>query len=177
MGYQAVRMLPLAAIAGVAVAVVVAKRSWRERVSYVLNLAVLAFVSLMVFLPLLHYWTEEPENYMRRASTRVFGDLPTTEEERAVFLAESVPILLSNISEKTALIYHYYGRQHLWSASGRQRIGRRAGDGLSNRRLHVPGHCRLACANRKDARSCIRLRPFLSRGDVIADDACAVLSD
>ena len=108
MGYQAVRMLPLAAIAGVAVAVVVAKRSWRERVSYVLNLAVLAFVSLMVFLPLLHYWTEEPENYMRRASTRVFGDLPTTEEERAVFLAESVPILLSNI-RKTALIYHYYG--------------------------------------------------------------------
>jgi len=108
MGYQAVRMLPLAAIAGVAVAVVLARHSWRERLSYVLNLAVLAFVSLMVFLPLLHYWTEEPESYMRRASTRIFGDLPTTDEERAEFLAESVPILMSNI-RKTALIYHYYG--------------------------------------------------------------------
>ena len=108
MGYQAVRMLPVAAIAGVAIALVVANRSWRERLSYLLNLAVLAFVSLMVFLPMLHYWTEEPENYMRRASTRIFGDLPTTDEERASFLVESVPILMSNI-RKTALIYHYYG--------------------------------------------------------------------
>ncbi len=108
MGYQAVRMLPLAAVAGVAIALVVAKHSWRGRLSYLLNLAVLAFVSLMVFLPLLHYWTEEPENYMRRTSTRIFGDLPTTDDERAAFLAESVPILMSNI-RKTALIYHYYG--------------------------------------------------------------------
>lgn len=108
MGYQAVRMLPLAAVAGVAIALVVAKRSWRERLSYLLNLAVLAFVSFMVFLPLLHYWTEEPENYMRRTSTRIFGDLPTSDDERATFLADSVPILMSNI-RKTALIYHYYG--------------------------------------------------------------------
>ena len=108
MGYQAVRMLPLAAVVGVAIALVLAKHSWRERLSYLLNLAVLAFVSLMVFLPMLHYWTEEPENYMRRANTRIFGDLPTTAEERASFLAESVPILMSNI-RKTALIYHYFG--------------------------------------------------------------------
>ena len=101
-------MLPLAAIAGVAVALVVGKHSWRERLSYLLNLAVLAFVSLMVFLPLLHYWTQEPENYMRRTSTRIFGDLPTTDDERASFLADSVPILMSNI-RKTALIYHHYG--------------------------------------------------------------------
>ena len=108
MGYQAVRMLPLAAVAGVAIAILTAKHTWRERLSYLLNLAVLAFVSLMVFLPLLHYWVEEPESYMRRTSTRIFGDLPTTAEERAAFLAESVPILMSNI-RKTALIFHYYG--------------------------------------------------------------------
>ncbi|MCY3915997.1 MAG: glycosyltransferase family 39 protein [Chloroflexi bacterium] len=108
MGYQAVRMLPLAAVAGVAIALVLAKRSWRQRLSYLVNLAVLAFVSLMVFLPLLHYWMEAPENYMRRTSTRIFGDLPTSDDERASFLAESIPILLSNI-RKTALIYHYYG--------------------------------------------------------------------
>jgi len=108
MGYQAVRMLPLAAGAGVAIAAVGARHSWRAGLSYLLNLSVLAFVSFMVFLPLFHYWTEEPENYMRRASTRIFGDLPTTDEERAAFLIESVPVLLSNI-RKTGLIYHYYG--------------------------------------------------------------------
>ena len=108
LGYQAVRILPLAAVAGVAIALLDAKRSWRDRFNYCLNLAVLAFVSLMVFLPLLHYWTEEPDNYMRRTSTRIFGDAPTTDDERGAFLAESVPRLMSNI-RKTALMYHFYG--------------------------------------------------------------------
>ncbi len=108
MGYQAVRMLPAAAVAGVAVAVALGRHSLRARLSYILNLAVLAFVALMVFLPLLHYWTESPENYMRRADTRLFGDMPTTGEERAAFLLESVPVLLSNV-RKTALMFHYFG--------------------------------------------------------------------
>lgn len=108
MGYQAIRMLPLAAVSGVAFAALLGRRAWRARLSYLLNLGVLAFVSLMVFLPMLHYWTEEPENYMRRASTRVFGDLPTSDDERAAFLNESIPVLMSNIG-KTALMYHYYG--------------------------------------------------------------------
>ena len=108
MGYQAIRMLPLAAVSGVAFAALLGRHSWRARLSTLLNLAVLAFVSLMVFLPMLHYWMEEPENYMRRANTRVFGDLPTSAEERAAFLNESIPVLMSNIG-KTALMYHYYG--------------------------------------------------------------------
>lgn len=108
MGYQAVRMLPVAAVAGVAVAVALCRQSMRARLSYILNLGVLAFVALMVFLPLLHYWTESPENYMRRANTRLFGDMPTTGEERAAFLLESVPVLLSNIRQ-TALMFHYLG--------------------------------------------------------------------
>ncbi len=108
MGYQAVRMLPLATVAGVALAIAFGRHSWRTRLEYLLNLAVLAFVALMVFLPMLHYWIEEPENYMRRANTRVFGDLPTTDAERAAFLADSVPVLLNNI-KKTALMYHFYG--------------------------------------------------------------------
>ncbi len=107
-GYQAVRMLPFAAVAGVTIAVALFARGWRVRLSYVLNLGVLAFVSLMVFLPLLHYWMEEPDSYMRRTNTRIFGDQPMTDEGRAAFLAESVPILMSNI-RKTALMYHYYG--------------------------------------------------------------------
>ncbi len=107
-GYQAVRMLPLAAVAGVAVAAVLVKQDWRARLSYALNLVVLAFVALMVFLPLLHFWLEEPADYMRRADTRVFGDAPTTDAERAAFLAESAPVLLSNI-RKTALMFHFFG--------------------------------------------------------------------
>ena len=117
MGYQAVRMLPAAAVAGVAIAALIGKLSWRMRVSYLLNLAVLAFVSLMVFLPMIHYWTEEPENYMRRANTRLFGDMSTTDEERATFLQESGPVLLRNI-RNTALIYHYYGDSTWVSAVG-----------------------------------------------------------
>ncbi len=108
MGYQALRMLPLAAVAGVAVTVVLQRQNWRARLDYGLNLAVLAFVSFMVFLPLFHYWMEEPENYMRRTSTRVFGDRQRTDEERAAFLTESVPVLMSNV-RKTALMYHFYG--------------------------------------------------------------------
>ena len=108
MGYQAVRMLPLAVVAGVAVAVILAKQPWRLRLNYVLNLGVLAFVALMIFLPLFHYWLEEPEDYMRRASTRIFGDSPTTSEERAAFLLESVPVFMSNV-RTTALMYFYYG--------------------------------------------------------------------
>ena len=108
MGYQAVRMLPLAAVAGVAIAALMPARDLRARLAYFSNLGVLAFVSFMVFLPMLHYWLEEPENYMRRTDTRIFGDSPTTADERASFLLESIPVLMSNI-RKTALMAHYYG--------------------------------------------------------------------
>ncbi|MCY3834209.1 MAG: glycosyltransferase family 39 protein [Chloroflexi bacterium] len=108
LGYQAVRMLPLAVVAGVAVALIVGRQSWRQRLSYLVHLGVLAFVALMVFLPLFHYWLEEPEDYMRRASTRIFGDSPTTGEERAAFLQGSIPIFMSHV-RKTALMYFYYG--------------------------------------------------------------------
>lgn len=119
LGYQAVRMLPLAAVGGVLIAVALAVRTMRTRLSYLLNLAVLAFVAFMVFLPLFHYWTEEPENYMRRTNTRIFGDLPTTDEERASFLVESVPVLLNNI-RKTALVFHFYGDSSWVSALGNE---------------------------------------------------------
>ena len=108
LGYQAVRMLPVVAVAGAASMALVCRDGWRARLRYLLNLATLAFVSLMVFLPLLHYWVEEPESYMRRASTRVFGDAPTSDAERAAFISESIPALLRNI-RKTALMYHFYG--------------------------------------------------------------------
>lgn len=117
LGYQAVRMLPFAAVCGVLIAVALAGRTMRARLSYLLNLAVLASVAFMVFLPLFHYWMEEPENYMRRANTRIFGDLPTTAEERVSFLMESLPVLLNNIRQ-TALVFHFYGDSSWVSALG-----------------------------------------------------------
>ena len=119
LGYQAVRMLPLAAVGGVLIAIALAGGTMRARLSYLLNLAVLAFVAFMVFLPLFHYWMEEPENYMRRANTRIFGDLPTADEERASFLVESVPVLLNNI-RKTALVFHFYGDSSWVSGLGNE---------------------------------------------------------
>jgi hypothetical protein len=101
-------MLPLAAVAGVLFAVAFAGKTMRARIRYLFNLAILAFVSFMVFLPLFHYWIEEPENYMRRTNTRIFGDQPNTDQDRASFLLESVPVLLNNI-RRTALLYHFYG--------------------------------------------------------------------
>lgn len=106
MSYQAVRMLPAALVAGVAIALIVKRFSWRTRAAYTLNLAVLAFVSLMVFLPLFHFWTEYPDDYLRRTTTRMFGDEPTSPEERLQILGEKAPVLLSNL-RNAFLGFHY----------------------------------------------------------------------
>ncbi len=106
LSYQAMRMLPAAIVISVVFALVIRRFSWRMRASYLLNLAVLAFVSLMVFLPLFQYWIEEPESYLRRSATRIFGDMPTTEEERAQFLLESGAAFLNN-TRKTLLMFNY----------------------------------------------------------------------
>lgn len=119
LGYQAVRMLPLAAVGGVLFAIMLVGRTMRVRLSYLLNLAVLAIVAFMVFLPLFHYWMEEPENYMRRTNTRIFGELPTADEELASFVEENIPVLLNNI-RRTALVYHFFGDSSWVSGLGNE---------------------------------------------------------
>ena len=105
-------MLPVALVVGVATTLIIKRFSWRTRAAYTLNLAVLAFVSLMVFLPLLHYWTEYPEDYLRRTSTRMFGDAPTSPGEQLQILGERVPVLLSNL--RNALLEFHYTFESTW---------------------------------------------------------------
>ncbi|PJF20508.1 MAG: hypothetical protein CUN56_15815, partial [Phototrophicales bacterium] len=50
--YQAIRMLPVVIVAGIFIAILVQNISWRERLRYGVNLAVLVFISFMVFLPM-----------------------------------------------------------------------------------------------------------------------------
>ncbi len=118
MSYQAVRMLPAALVAGVAITLIVKRFSWRTRAAYTLNLAVLAFVSLMVFLPLFHYWTEYPDDYLRRTSTRMFGDEPTSPEERLQILGEKAPVLLSNLRNAFLGFHHTYERTWVAAVPG-----------------------------------------------------------
>ncbi|MCY3573076.1 MAG: hypothetical protein OXH48_02535 [Chloroflexi bacterium] len=106
--YQAMRMMPASIVAGVLTALLVRRYSWRERASYLLNLAVLATVAFTVFMPIMRYWTEYPEDYMRRTSTRIFGDMPTSPEERTEFLLENGARLLKNWHDQLLMV-HYNG--------------------------------------------------------------------
>ena len=60
--YQAVRMLPVVVVVGVLMAMAVRRISWRERLRYLLHLAILVFVSLMVFCPCCTIQLNSPTN-------------------------------------------------------------------------------------------------------------------
>lgn len=126
-GYQAVRMLPVPIVAGVLLTIAVGKYSWRGRASYLLNLAVLAFVSLMVFLPMLHFWSEYPDDYQRRASTRLFGDIPTSGDERTQALMESGSVFLRNIRNVLLVFNHTSDSTWVSSVPGEPAMDRTTG--------------------------------------------------
>lgn len=120
--YQAVRMLPVVVVAGVGIAILMRSISWRERLMYVVNLAVLVFIALMVFLPMLHYSSEDPSHFWRRTAGRLLGDDLITEEledgtivERRATTEEqleafkfNVPTLMSNV-RNALLMFNWKG--------------------------------------------------------------------
>lgn len=108
--YQAMRMIPASLVAGIFITLLIGRYAWRKRASYLLNLAVLAGIAFTVFTPIMRYWTEYPQDYMRRTSTRMFGDMPVTEEERTEFLLDSGARFLKNWHDQF-LMYHYNGEQ------------------------------------------------------------------
>lgn len=110
--YKSLRMLPLVYVLSIALALLIRRFSWRMRASYLLNLAVLAFVAGVVFLPMFHYWVEEPYEFTQRATTRMFGDQPTTDAERLAFLRESGATFLSNI--RNALLMFHHSQDNTW---------------------------------------------------------------
>ncbi len=120
--YQAVRMLPVVVIAGVALAVVFRVRSWRELGRYVLNTLALVVLSAVIFVPMFHYTFDHPEEFWRRTTGRLLGDsiIETVDEqgvvtrreaslsERFEAFGENVPILMSNV-RNALLMFHWKG--------------------------------------------------------------------
>ncbi len=113
--YKSVRMLPVVYVISIAVALLICRYSWRMRAKYLLNFAVLAFVAGAVFLPMLRYWIEEPDQFTGRATSRLFGDQPTTDEERWTLLREGGATFLGNI--RNALLMFHYTHDNTWVSS------------------------------------------------------------
>jgi hypothetical protein len=120
--YQAVRMLPVVIVVAIALAIYLTARSWRERMRYVLNLMVLVWVSLIVFIPMLHYSVEYPDLFWRRTAGRLLGDdiieerladgtivmRDPTVEERVNAFRDNLPVLVSNV-RNVLLMFNWKG--------------------------------------------------------------------
>ena len=66
--YAPSKIFPVVVVAATLIAMALRRISWRERRKYCVNLAVSAFVSFMVFLPLFHFALEYPDSYFMRLS-------------------------------------------------------------------------------------------------------------
>ena len=120
--YQAVRILPVVVLIGVGLAIAFKARSLRTLGTYLTNLAVLIVIAGVVFVPLLHFWVEYPDDFWRRTSGRLLGDdvIQTTDEagnlvqrtptldERWTAFGQNLPILLDNIG-KALLMFNWKG--------------------------------------------------------------------
>ena len=108
--YQAVRMLPVVVVAGLLMALVIRKISWRERLRYLVHLAILVFVSLMVFLPMLRYSIEFPNHFWMRTTTRILGDEMAfaTPDQAEAALRANVSVFMKNV-RNALLMFNWKG--------------------------------------------------------------------
>ncbi|MBN2472413.1 MAG: hypothetical protein JXN59_16930, partial [Anaerolineae bacterium] len=72
--YQAVRMIPVVIVLGVALAFFFRARRAAERRRYVLNLAALVMISVVIFVPLGRFMIDSPNLFWMRTAGRFFGD-------------------------------------------------------------------------------------------------------
>jgi hypothetical protein len=120
--YQAVRMLPIVVVVGVVLALLFKARSLQTASRYLFNLAVLVVIVLVIFVPLLHFWVQYPDDFWRRTSGRLLGDAliqttnergelverePTPEERTAAF-QQNMSTLFQNI-RNALLMYNWKG--------------------------------------------------------------------
>ena len=114
--YQAARIMPLYIVAGVGIAILLRATNWRERLKYLANLAVLAFVALMVYLPMLRYATEDPLHYSTRLSERIVGvELAEASlDEILLALPQSAHVFLTNTRD-ALLMFHWKGNSGWFS--------------------------------------------------------------
>jgi hypothetical protein len=120
--YQAVRMLPVVIVVGVTLAFLFTARSMRDRGRYVLNFMTLVLIAFVVFVPMLSYSLQYPEDFWRRTSGRLLGDdiITTTDAagniierhatipERIEAFNANVPILANNV-RNALLMFNWKG--------------------------------------------------------------------
>jgi len=123
--YQAARMLPVVVIAGIVIAIIFSlfrKRRLEQITRYIANLVILVLISLVVFVPMLGFARDYPEDFWRRTSGRLLGDdivqftnaegqLVTrnaTIEERMSAFQKNMGILISNV-RNALLMYNWKG--------------------------------------------------------------------
>ncbi len=124
--YQAMRMMPVAVLIVVGIALVFGLRSLVARRHMLMNLVALVIVAFAVFVPLLHFSVQYPEDFWRRTSGRLFGDdiTRTTDEsgnivirtpsivERVDAFNRNVPVLMNNV--RNALLFYNWKGDVAW---------------------------------------------------------------
>ncbi|MFQ3648238.1 MAG: hypothetical protein SNJ54_11090 [Anaerolineae bacterium] len=120
--YQAVRMLPVVVVLGAVMALLFIWWQRRARLRVIGNLAALVLVAMVAFLPMIHYTTQYPEQFLRRTFGRLLGDdvieerLPNgmlvlrdaTVEERFNAFVGNLPVLFGNV-RNALLMFHWKG--------------------------------------------------------------------
>lgn len=120
--YQAMRMVPVVIVMVVFLAAYMRGRTLADWFRYGVNLVILALVSLVVFLPMLHYSVEQPEQFWRRTAGRLLGDDVIQEvaedgtiqmrepsiAERIDAFSQNVPQLMSN-TRNVLMMFHIRG--------------------------------------------------------------------
>ncbi len=120
--YQAVRMLPVLILAGVALAIVFKARSLKTFGRYLFNLTVLVVVAFVAFVPLFGYSLQYPQDFWRRTSGRLLGDdtiqetqpdgtivqRDVTLQERLEAFNANLPILTDNL-RNALLMFNWKG--------------------------------------------------------------------
>ncbi|MAU09248.1 MAG: hypothetical protein CL607_05460 [Anaerolineaceae bacterium] len=120
--YQAMRMVPVLIVMVVLLAAYLRGRTLGDWFRYGVNLVILALVSLVVFLPMLHYSVEQPEQFWRRTAGRILGDDVIQEvaedgsiqmrepsiAERVDAFSQNVPQLMSN-TRNVLMMFHIRG--------------------------------------------------------------------
>ncbi len=121
--YQAVRIIPLVIVLGVALVFLFRAKHWADRRRYLTNLAALALVAAVIFVPLGRFMIESPNLFWMRTQGRILGDDVITEadpetgqlvereatlQDRLDALNKNLPVLGRNI-RNALLMFNWKG--------------------------------------------------------------------
>ena len=95
--YTACRVLPGVAAAGIGLALITRRLTWRERLRYLAHSAIAAFIVLMLLLPLLHFYADDPRMANLHIAVSVFGVGP--EEAVQIDLDAFITVLMRNFRD------------------------------------------------------------------------------